>query len=59
MNTSPVISSLRVIPVAGRDRMLLNLSGAHAPFFTRNLLILTGEVKWGHCEPTSFISADR
>jgi glucarate dehydratase len=41
MNTSPVISTLRVIPVAGRDGMLLNLSGAHAPFFTRNLLILT------------------
>src|SRR5215471_18642729 len=30
-----------VIPVAGRDSMLLNLSGAHAPFFTRNLVILT------------------
>src|SRR5690606_22440138 len=41
MTTSPVISTLRVIPVAGRDGMLLNLSGAHAPFFTRNLLILT------------------
>jgi len=41
MNTSPVISTLRVIPVAGRDGMLLNLSGAHAPFFTHNLLILT------------------
>ena len=32
---------LRVIPVAGRDSMLLNLSGAHAPFFTRNLVVLT------------------
>jgi glucarate dehydratase len=31
---------MRVVPVAGRDGMLLNLSGAHAPFFTRNLLIL-------------------
>jgi glucarate dehydratase len=41
MNTAPIISTLRVIPVAGRDGMLLNLSGAHAPFFTRNLLILT------------------
>lgn len=41
MITSPTISTLRVIPVAGRDGMLLNLSGAHAPFFTRNLLILT------------------
>jgi len=40
MNT-PTITSLRVIPVAGRDSMLLNLSGAHAPYFTRNLLILT------------------
>jgi glucarate dehydratase len=41
MTTSPTISTVRVIPVAGRDGMLLNLSGAHAPFFTRNLLILT------------------
>jgi glucarate dehydratase len=41
MNAQPTISTLRVIPVAGRDGMLLNLSGAHAPFFTRNLLILT------------------
>lgn len=38
---APVISSMRVIPVAGRDSMLLNLSGAHAPFFTRNIVILT------------------
>jgi glucarate dehydratase len=39
--STPVVSSLRAIPVAGRDGMLLNLSGAHAPFFTRNLLVLT------------------
>jgi glucarate dehydratase len=38
---SPVVTAMRVIPVAGRDSMLLNLSGAHAPYFTRNLLILT------------------
>ena len=38
---TPVVASLRAIPVAGRDGMLLNLSGAHGPFFTRNLLILT------------------
>jgi glucarate dehydratase len=31
---------MRVVPVAGRDSMLLNLSGAHGPFFTRNLVIL-------------------
>jgi glucarate dehydratase len=34
---------MRVVPVAGRDSMLLNLSGAHAPLFTRNVLILTDE----------------
>jgi glucarate dehydratase len=41
MNSTPTITELRVIPVAGRDSMLLNLSGAHGPFFTRNLLVLT------------------
>ena len=40
-SSTPRITDLRVIPVAGRDSMLLNLSGAHGPFFTRNLLILT------------------
>lgn len=37
---APVITSLQVIPVAGHDSMLLNLSGAHGPFFTRNIVIL-------------------
>ncbi len=32
---------MRVVPVAGRDSMLLNLSGAHGPFFTRNVVLLT------------------
>jgi len=40
-SNSPVITQMRVIPVAGQDGMLLNLSGAHGPFFTRNLVILT------------------
>ncbi len=31
---------MQVIPVAGQDSMLLNLSGAHGPFFTRNVVIL-------------------
>ena len=31
---------MSVIPVAGYDSMLLNLSGAHSPFFTRNIVIL-------------------
>jgi glucarate dehydratase len=37
---APRITDMQVIPVAGRDSMLLNLSGAHAPFFTRNIVIL-------------------
>lgn len=37
---TPVVTEMQVIPVAGHDSMLLNLSGAHAPFFTRNLVIL-------------------
>ncbi|MGW8378054.1 enolase C-terminal domain-like protein [Streptomyces sp. ODS28] len=37
----PSVAAMRVIPVAGHDSMLLNLSGAHAPYFTRNLLVLT------------------
>ena len=40
-HATPVITQMRAIPVAGRDAMLLNLSGAHGPFFTRNLLLLT------------------
>ncbi len=31
---------MRVIPVAGHDSMLLNLSGAHAPLFVRTIVIL-------------------
>ena len=38
---SPRIMSMRVIPVAGYDSTLLNLSGAHAPFFTRNVVLMT------------------
>ena len=41
LTSLPTITDLRAIPVAGRDSMLLNLSGAHGPYFTRNLLILT------------------
>jgi glucarate dehydratase len=37
---APVVTEMRVIPVAGYDSMLLNLSGAHSPFFTRNVVIL-------------------
>ena len=38
---TPIVRSMRVIPVAGEDSMLLNLSGAHGPYFTRNIVILT------------------
>ena len=37
---TPTVVSLRVVPVAGHDAMLLNLSGAHGPFFTRNVVLL-------------------
>src|SRR5919201_6661524 len=40
MNGAPIVTEVQVIPVAGHDSMLLNLSGAHGPFFTRNLVIL-------------------
>lgn len=39
--STPRVREMRVIPVAGRDSMLLNLSGAHYPFFTRNIVILS------------------
>ena len=38
---TPRLTRLQVIPVAGCDGMLLNLSGAHSPFFTRNLVLLS------------------
>src|ERR1700734_4452378 len=38
---APRVTEMKVVPVAGQDSMLLNLSGAHAPYFTRNLVILS------------------
>lgn len=40
---APKITDMQVIPVAGYDSMLLNLSGAHGPYFTRNIVILTDD----------------
>ncbi|MGJ0192061.1 glucarate dehydratase [Pantoea sp. RRHST58] len=40
MSSTPKVTAMQVIPVAGYDSMLLNLSGAHAPFFTRNIVII-------------------
>ena len=41
--STQLIRSLRVVPVAGEDSMLLNLSGAHGPFFTRNVVLITDD----------------
>ena len=62
---APVVIEMQVVPVAGRDSMLLNLSGAHAPFFTRNIVILTdnsghvgvGEVPGGEKIRQTLVSA--
>jgi glucarate dehydratase len=37
---APVVTEMQVVPVAGHDSMLLNLSGAHGPFFTRNIVFM-------------------
>jgi glucarate dehydratase len=44
---TPAVTSMQVVPVAGYDSMLLNLSGAHAPVFTRNVVLLTDDA--GRC----------
>lgn len=41
LSNTPIVTQMQVIPVAGHDSMLLNLSGAHGPFFTRNIVVLT------------------
>lgn len=40
MSTTPTIQTIEVVPVAGRDGMLMNLSGAHGPYFTRNIILI-------------------
>jgi glucarate dehydratase len=50
VGVTPVVTEMTVYAVAGRDSMLFNLSGAHGPYFTRNILILkdsTGNVGVG------------
>lgn len=37
---TPIVTEMQVIHVAGYDSMLMTLSGAHAPYFTRNIVIL-------------------
>jgi glucarate dehydratase len=38
--TSPSLTEMQMILVAGHDSMLMKLSGAHGPYFTRNIAIL-------------------
>lgn len=40
VSKAPVVTEMQVIPVAGHDCMLMNLSGAHGPYFTRNIVIM-------------------
>ena len=40
MRDLPKIARMQVIPVAGYDSLLLNLSGGHGPVFSRNLVVL-------------------
>ena len=47
---TPKVTEMRVIPVAGYDSYLLTISGAHSPFFSRNLVMLkdsSGNTGWG------------
>jgi len=37
---APRVTAMQVVPVAGADSMLLNLSGAHGPCFTRNIVLI-------------------
>ena len=38
--SSPTVTEMKVIPVAGQDSMLLNIGGAHNAWFTRNIVVL-------------------
>ncbi|MFB7709295.1 enolase C-terminal domain-like protein [Streptomyces sp. NPDC056105] len=40
LSKQPTVTAFAVYPVAGRDCMELNLSGAHGPYFTRNVVVL-------------------
>jgi glucarate dehydratase len=65
MNDLPLIRRMTVVPVAGYDSLLLNLSGGHAPVFARNLVLLednsghigVGEVPGGEAVRTTLEAA--
>ncbi|KAB2335802.1 MULTISPECIES: glucarate dehydratase [Bacillaceae] len=64
---TPVVTAMEVYPVAGRDSMLFNLSGAHGAYFTRNIVILkdsngntgVGEVPGGKSITTTLEDAKK
>ena len=57
---TPTVTDLQVIPVAGHDSMLLNLSGAHSPYFTRNIVVLTDSETWaGNIHPAQALAQYR
>ncbi|RKS07453.1 glucarate dehydratase [Nocardiopsis sp. Huas11] len=39
----PRVAGVEIVPVAGHDSMLMNLSGAHGPYFTRNVVVITDD----------------
>ena len=45
----PTVEKMEIYPVAGHDCMELNLSGAHAPYFTRNIVIPMVWKAWARC----------
>jgi D-glucarate dehydratase (EC 4.2.1.40) len=68
MNTqsSPIITEMKVIPVAGHDSMLMNIGGAHNAWFTRNIVVLSdnagntgvGEAPGGEVIYQTLVEAD-
>lgn len=44
MVKAPKVVEMDVYPVAGHDSPLLTLSGCHAPYFTRNIVVLKDEL---------------
>jgi glucarate dehydratase len=46
MGSLPTIIKMTVVPVAGYDSFLLNLSGGHGPVFIRNIVVLEDDA--GH-----------
>ena len=53
LSKTPVVTEMQVIPVAGYDSMEMTLSGAHAPFFTRNLVIIASEKSMAESTPAN------